>query len=78
MELMMEHENDLQKVWVSAILVVTNTRSVPMYTGKLIFSQVVEHIPLPPFIGASTVIVGITRSKTSLVWISIYAWPLRN
>ena len=67
MALIMERENDLKRSLGIRILMVTNTRSVPMYTGKLIFSQVVEHIPLPPFIGASTVIVGITRSKTSPV-----------
>jgi len=49
-----------------------------MYKGKLIFSQVIEHIPLPAFHRSVNRYVGITRSKTALVWISIYAWLLSN
>jgi hypothetical protein len=49
-----------------------------MYTGKLVFAQVMEHIPMKVFAAAYRPTMETTRSNPSVAWINTSAWPLLN
>ena len=49
-----------------------------MHTGKLVFAQVMEHLPLTTFRRCALAIVAFTRSSGSPVSINTCAWPSRS